>query len=285
MGAMSVTRRPAVAGQFYASDRATLEREVERCYTGPGGPGHQPELAPTALPRPTLLMVPHAGYMYSGPVAAWGYAAAAALGRPEVAILLGPNHRGLTLANTIDIEGAWATPLGTSPVAEGIGRAILAGCPALQVEPSGGRLEHSLEVQLPFLQLLYGLTLPIVPVMVSSRDSATIGAIGEAIARAAPTAALLVASTDMTHFESAETARAADRPALDAVEALDAEALAGAVARGRITMCGWAATAVGITAARALGATRCSVLRYASSGDVTGDRSSVVAYASAISEP
>lgn len=280
---MSVTRRPAVAGQFYARERPNLEREIEHCYLGPGGPGLLPELAPGALAHATLLMVPHAGYMYSGPVAAWGYRAAAALGTPEVVVVLGPNHHGVTSANTIDVEGAWATPLGSSPIAEGIATAILADCPALRAEPAGGRLEHSLEVQLPFLQHLYGLAVPIVPIMVSSRDSAALRQIGEAVARHVPEATLLVASTDMTHFQGAEAARAADRPALDAVEALDAEALAGAVARGRISMCGWAATAAGIIAARALGVTGCRVLRYASSGDVTGERDSVVAYATALS--
>ncbi len=281
---MAYVRPPAVAGQFYAGARAKLEQEIERCYTGARGPGRLPERPRGPLARPALLVAPHAGYVYSGPVAAWGYLEAARHGAPEVAVILGPNHRGLTSASTVDVEGAWETPLGASPVAEGIARAILDDCAVLRADPAGGRLEHSLEVQLPFLQHLYGLELPIVPIMVSCHGALELTQIGEAIARNCPPATLLVASTDMTHFESAESARAADTPALAAIERLDAPGLAEAVARGRISMCGWAPTYAAIVAARRLGVARCRQLRYAHSGDVTGDSSSVVAYAAAIAE-
>jgi MEMO1 family protein len=281
---MPVVRRPAVAGQFYSGTKDGLRREIERCFTDPGGPGAPAEVSPEPLASPLLLMAPHAGYMYSGPVAAWGYREAAARGCPSLVVVLGTNHRGLTFADTIDVEGSWATPLGESLVAGETAREILARCPLLRVEPEGGRLEHSLEVQLPFVQFLWGTSVPIVPLMVSSHQMGTIERIGEAIAASVPVGTLLVASTDMTHFLSADKARDADAPALAAVERLDAAGLASAVARGGISMCGWAPTAAAIVAARALGVDRCRLLRYANSGDITHDRSSVVAYAAALAD-
>ncbi len=279
---MSAVRKPAVAGQFYPGSRARLESEIADCFVRPLGPGRPPEVASAAMASPALLMVPHAGYVYSGHVAAWGYLAAAPLGRPEVVLLLGPNHRGLTQRNTIDVEGSWETPLGLSPVAEDYARRIAEGTRQLTVEPSAGRQEHSLEVQLPFLQTLYGLETPFIPIMVSTRSLEVVREIAEVIAAVAPRSTLVISSTDMTHFASAEEAKRLDAWALKAVEALDADALVAVVASRGISMCGYMATALGIEAATGLGVAECRVLRYATSGDVSGDKSSVVAYASAI---
>ncbi len=280
----SVVREPAVAGQFYPGTRSALEKALVNCYLSPLGPGELPTVADRLLGSPVVLMVPHAGYVYSGPIAAWGYAELARRGRPSAAILLGPNHRGRTLASTIETEGLWRTPLGDTPIASSLARAIHNACPAVEDDRSGGKYEHSLEVQLPFLQHLYGPEIPIVPIMVSSHQMVVLRAIASAIAAALPIPGVVVCSTDMTHFEPAYHAQPRDALALEAVKAIDAEELARVVREHRITMCGWAATAIGLLVARELGLETCHLLRYGHSGHVTGDDSSVVAYASALIE-
>jgi len=281
---MAAVRRPAVAGTFYPGSRARLEQALGECFTSGRGPGSLPQPSHDPLPGPVFLMVPHAGYVYSGATAAWAFAELAERGRPEVAFILGPNHRGLTAANTIDTADWWETPLGESPVAESVGQRVKGSCRWLVSDPHGGMLEHSLEVQLPFLQFLYGCDLPIVPIMVSTHDYGALAEIGRAIADAAPRSTVVIASTDMTHFEPADEARKRDAPALEAVKALDGEGLARVVTTNRISMCGGYATAAAIEAAKRLGVTACRVLKYSTSGDVTGDKGDVVAYASAIAE-
>jgi len=279
---VSGIRKPAVAGQFYPGSPARLGAEIADCFTRPLGPGRAPEVAPGPFAGPALLMVPHAGYVYSGHVAAWGYAEVAALGRPEVILLLGPNHRGLPATNPIDVQGPWETPLGLSPIAETLAKRMADASPHLSVEPSAGRQEHSLEVQLPFLQTLYGLDMPFVPIMVSTRGLETVQAMAETIAGILPKPTLIVASTDMTHFVSAPAAKALDAPALEAVEALDAARLVSTVSSQGISMCGYMATALGIEVGKRLGVGACRILRYGTSGDVSGDKTSVVAYAAAL---
>jgi hypothetical protein len=222
--------------------------------------------------------------MYSGATAAWGYAELARRGRPEVAVILGPNHRGMTLADTIETDGEWETPLGRSSVASDVAGRVRRSCPDLAVDPVGGRAEHSLEVQLPFLQDLYGLDLPIVPIMISSRDWSRLERIAGALAKVLPRSAALIASTDMTHFEPAETARREDQAALDRLLALDPPGLLDTVRRRRISMCGVAPTATALEAGRRMGIAGCTLLRYSNSGDTSGDNSSVVGYACALAE-
>lgn len=282
---MSSVREPAVAGRFYPGARAALEKAIVESYLSPFGPGALPdEVLDHPLDAPRVLVVPHAGYMYSGPIAACGYAEIARRGRPAVTVILGPNHRGLTLSDTIETSGTWRTPLGDVPIESDVAHAITSVCPSLEDNAHGGRYEHALEVQVPFLQHLYGAETPIVPIMVSSHGMSALQAIAEAIAAALPGSGLIVCSTDMTHFESAIEAESQDALALAAIEAMDPEGLAQVIRDRRISMCGWAATAVGLAAARILDLQTCRVLRYGHSGLVSGDNSSVVAYASALVE-
>ncbi len=281
---MSSVREPAVAGRFYPGTRAALERAIVESYLSPFGPGALPEVPDHPLDAPRVLVVPHAGCMYSGPIAACGYAGVARRGRPAVTVILGPNHRGLTFADTIETSGAWRTPLGDAPIESDVAQAIIDACPGLEDGAQGGLYEHALEVQVPFLQHLYGAETPIVPIMVSSHGMPALQAIAEAVAAAVPASSLIVCSTDMTHFESAAAAESQDTLALAAIEAMDPEGLAQVIRERRISMCGWAATAVGLTAARTLGLQTCRVLRYGHSGLASGDNSSVVAYASALVE-
>jgi hypothetical protein len=281
---MASVREPAVAGQFYPATAPALKREIESCYTSPLGPGERPKAADQPLDHPRLVVAPHAGYVYSGPIAAWAYSELAARGRPEVAVILGPNHRGITRQDTIETGGAWRTPLGDAPMHTEVATAIQRECPSLKDDRAGGRMEHSLEVQVPFLQDLYGSEIPIVPIMISSSDTDALASVAGAVASVIPEAGLIVASTDMTHFESAAQAEQRDAPALRALEAMDPEGLAEAVRSEGISMCGWAPTVAGLMASRELGLRQCRILRYGHSGQVSGDDSSVVAYAAALAE-
>lgn len=278
---MQEVRRPVVAGQFYAADGERLLREIETCYMGAAGPGELPSPPSKPAAGDTMLVVPHAGYVYSGAVAAWGWAEAARRGRPEAVVILGPNHRWPEATNAVDTGPAWRTPLGDAPIDGDLVRRLLEASPLLERSREAFAREHSLEVQVPFLQqALPGV--PFVPLMVSTHRVAELEALGAALASVLPTPSLIVASTDMSHSLSAEEAERADRPAIEAIGALNPHDLADSVRRGGITMCGWAATVVAMVAVRARGIAGCRILRYATSGDVTGDRGSVVAYLAAI---
>ena len=275
----SDARQPAVAGQFYEGERAALVREIEGCYLDRRGPQALPQVDEDGVRQIIGLVSPHAGYAYSGPCAARGMSALAADGRPDVFVIIGPCH-GRVPVNAIQTRGAWATPLGESPIAEDVASAILKGCSGLSDGAEGFAGEHSLEVQLPFLQHLYGTDLQFVPVMMLDQSLQAAQAVGDAVGAALRACdAVIIASTDMTHFESAEVAERQDRLLIERMEALDPEGLLSEQRRRRITMCGYGAVAAMLYAARRLGASRARMLDYADSGAV-GRRAEVVAYLS-----
>jgi AmmeMemoRadiSam system protein B len=178
-------------------------------------------------------------------------------------------------------EGEWETPLGLVPLDTALADALRKACPALAEDASAHRFEHSLEVQLPFLRHLRP-DLRIVPIAVSAGGYGPLEELGKALASAVAARAprpLLVASTDLNHYEPETIGRVKDRKAIDAILALDARGLYDTVRRERISMCGYGPTVALLTAARALGAQKAELIRYATSGDITGDRSGVVGYA------
>lgn len=262
-----MVRQPAVAGQFYASDEEELRNAVKHY------------LVPSERKRPARgVMVPHAGYMYSGKTAGVVYGSAEL---PPLVLMLGPNHTGVGAPISVYAEGAWRTPLGEVRVDEALAAALLAACPDAEADTLAHRREHSLEVQVPFLQTLLP-SLRILPVVVGTPDFGALQALGRAVAEVVHQSeepVMILISSDMTHYESAESARAKDRYALDALESLDAEALHRVVQERRITMCGVAPATAALVALRALGARRGELLDYTNSGDVSGDYRSVVAYA------
>lgn len=261
-----MVRQPAVAGQFYTSDAAALGRELLSYL--PDGPKS----------RALGVVVPHAGYVYSGRVAAEVY------GRteiPDTVLILGPNHHGLGSAAALYPAGEWLTPLGATPVNGKLSKLILRHVSAVTEDAAAHRLEHSLEVQLPFLQQL-NPGLSIAALCLSHLDFDSCRRLGEGIAGAisdygAPV--LLVASSDLSHYESAEAARLKDEQALSQILKLDPEGLLNICHARRITMCGVVPTAVMLVAAKALGAASAQLIRYAHSGEVNGDRLRVVGYA------
>jgi AmmeMemoRadiSam system protein B len=263
-----MTRPPAVAGRFYPSDPRELSREVDEFRGG----AHEKF-------RAIGCMVPHAGYMYSGHVAGAVYAA---LEIPAKCILLGPRHypQGQPLA--ILTEGSFETPLGSARIDSAMAAELARACPLLREDPVAHAREHSLEVQLPFLQRIDGDALRFVPVVLATDRYAAMEELGRAVAqvvRAQKEPVLVIASSDMNHYESDEVTRIKDRRAIERVLALDPQGLYETVRREGITMCGYAATVAMLVAARDLGAYEAQLIRYATSGDISGDREQVVGYA------
>lgn len=260
-------RRAAVAGRFYPGHPETLTRELSE-YVRPA----------TRRLRARGCLVPHAGYMYSGHVAGAVYGA---LDLPSTYIILCPNHSGLGAPLAMYMEGEWETPLGRAPVDRELASALRAACPSLAEDTLAHAAEHSLEVQLPFLQRLApGFTF--VPVAIGVGSFEPLAALGEALARVLPTfprPVLIVASSDMNHYEDDHTTRAKDQKALAAILALDARGLYDVIRRQNISMCGFGPAVAMLTAACRLGADRATLVRYATSADAGGDRDAVVGYA------
>jgi hypothetical protein len=263
-------RAAAVAGSFYPGQAEQLRATIEG-------------LRPATAERRAALgaAVPHAGYIYSGRVAAAVYARIAL---PETWVIVGPNHTGRGARASIMTSGAWRTPLGTVAIDETLASAILLKSSALRSDDVAHAREHSIEVQLPFIQLDAPAS-RLVPIALFSHDYATCRDVGMAVSaaiRETGRRAVTVASTDMSHYVARSVASAQDRKAIDALVALDPEALHAVVRREGISMCGvHAATAV-VIAAKDLGATCAELVAYTDSGEVTGDLTEVVAYAGMI---
>ncbi len=272
-------RTPAVAGMFYESNPEDLKHRIEWCFKHKLGPGSIPEVKEG--PRKIIgLICPHAGYMYSGPVAAWSYKALAEDGRPECFIILGPNHTGYGATISIMTEGKWSTPLGEAEIDSSIAKRILEYSKIAEEDDYAHLSEHSIEVQLPFLQYLYG-DVNFVPIcmMLQTYDIAL--ELGEAISKAvADKDVVIIASTDFTHYEPHSSAYEKDNAVIECIVNLDAKKMIDLVYRRGISMCGPGPVATTIIASKMLGATKAIKMKYATSGDITGDYYSVVGYAS-----
>ncbi|MFQ6073638.1 MAG: AmmeMemoRadiSam system protein B [Candidatus Bathyarchaeia archaeon] len=274
-------RHPSQAGMFYAGTTQALRAQIEECFTHRLGPGKLPKVAERNLRAIVGLVCPHAGYMYSGPVAAHAYYHLAADGKPDVVVLFGPNHTGRGSALALMRDGVWRTPLGDLEIDTVTANLILKESGVIDVDDSAHAFEHSIEVQLPFLQYLYGSAFRFVPICFLMQDLQTSREVGTAVAKAlADKNALVIASTDMTHYEPQKTAEQKDKAAIEAALKLDAERLYSTVEARHVTMCGCGPTVAAITAAKALNAREARLLCYKTSGDITGDYSSVVGYAS-----
>ena len=270
-GRKSVQRRAEFAdGQWYDSDPERLARRLDE-FIGEAG----------AASKAIGLMAPHAGYRYSGAIAGKGYAA---VDVPGTAIVLAPAHRTPVRTAAIWSGGAWETPLGAVPIDDEARTRVAEAFGDAELSTSAHDREHSLELQLPFLQAR-NAGVKIVPILVGTHDPATLEALGKACAAAIAASThdrpLIVASSDMTHFKSAEVARQKDDMALKRLLAIDPDGLLEVVSRNDISMCGVAPVAAMLYAAKEIGHARADLIAYGSSGDVTGDNTSVVAYAAA----
>jgi len=276
-------RHPTQAGTFYAGSQRSLRAQIEQCFKHKLGPGALPTVADKNLQRIVGLVSPHAGYIYSGPIAAHGYHRLAADGKPDVVVLFGPNHTGSGSALAVMKEGVWRTPLGDVEIDTATASSILDASDIIDVDDSAHASEHSIEVQLPFLQFLYGSTFKFVPICFLMQDLQSSREVGLAVAEALEGKnAVVIASTDMTHYEPQRIAEKKDKAAIEAMLKLDEEGLYSTIETQRISMCGYGPTIAAITAAKALGAKKAELLCYKTSGDVVGDYSAVVGYASLV---
>lgn len=262
-------REPAVAGQFYPGTRDALRASVKDMTSE--GPVH----------RAIGVMVPHAGYMYSGTVAGSVFGG---VELPCCCVILGPNHTGVGPAASIMTSGAWRTPCGETVIDDALAGAILENSDFLQADTLAHSFEHSIEVQLPFLQCRRD-DAKFVPISMMTASPAVCHDIGHAVAAAVKVSAnpvLIIASSDMTHYESQDRARYKDQLALERILELDGDGLLETVTDNNISMCGVAPTAAMIFASQELGATEADLVRYRTSGDMTGDYDQVVGYAGVI---
>ena len=274
-------RRPAQAGMFYAGSSQSLRAQIEECFKHELGPGRLPAVSGERLHKIVGLVCPHAGYMYSGPVAAHAYYHLALDGKPDLVVLFGPNHTGIGSGLAVMREGFWRTPLGDAEIDTAAADALIKESRIVDVDDSAHALEHSIEVQLPWLQYLYGSNFKFLPVCFSMQDLESSLEVGQTAAKAMTSKnALIIASTDMTHYEPQKSAENKDKATIEAVLKLDEQGLYSTIEDLRVSMCGYGPTIAAITAAKALGAKQSKLLCYKTSGDVTGDYSAVVGYAS-----
>jgi AmmeMemoRadiSam system protein B len=266
----ATVRRPAVAGRFYPRKPEDLRAEVG-AYT-------QTESTPIAA---IGCVAPHAGYMYSGHVAGAVFARVMV---PERCIVLCPNHTGQGRPLAVMSEGSWETPLGTIPLDHELASALQHNCSRLQEDGDAHRGEHAVEVQLPFLQLRQP-ALRLVPIAVGTSRYEVLEGLGEAMATAIQSSSapvLIVASSDMNHYEPDAPTRRKDALAIEKMLALDPHGLYDVVTQHDISMCGFGPAVAMLTAANKLGARKAELVKYATSGDISGDREQVVGYAGVV---
>ena len=267
---MMMLRKPIVAGQFYPGTPEQLEKQLR----GFIGKQAKKENALGAVS-------PHAGYIFSGSVAGAVYSR---INIPDKVIILGPNHTGRGASFSIMTEGTWVTPLGEIKINSSLSKNILKNSGQLEEDILAHTFEHSIEVQLPFLQYL-NPKISFIPMCLSSGDYSSYKDIALAISRAIKDEGekvLIIASSDMTHYESQDAARKKDGQAIEAVLKLDEKLLLDRIRDFDISMCGYVPAAVMLIACRELGAKSAELVKYQTSGDVIGDYSEVVGYAGII---
>jgi len=266
---LSKIRKPCVAGQFYPLSKSSLKSGIDA-------------LIDKRAEKKNVIacILPHAGYMYSGKVAA---ETVSRINIKDTVILFGPNHTGNGAEFSIMTEGSWATPLGEIKINSGLAAKLLKNSKNLEDDSLAHLNEHSLEVELPILQY-FRPDFEIVPIAFSSDNIKKLKETGVSIAEVLKnnSQVLMVASTDMTHYESQESAKKKDNEAIQAILELDEDSLIEKIQRFNITMCGFAPVVVLIVAAKLLGAKHAELVKYQTSGDITGDKESVVGYAGII---
>ena len=260
-------REPAVAHQFYPGDPTTLKETLDRLI--PGTSSKQKAIA---------VVSPHAGYIYSGSVAGETFAA---VDIPQNIVVMGPNHHGYGAPVSLMDKGAWSMPLGEVKINTELARQLLAQTDLIEADTLAHRFEHSLEVQVPFLQY-FRPDMTLAPMVISHLSFKSCRIVGEALAAAIEQynkPVLIVASSDMTHYESRESATAKDSLAMQQLQKLDPEGLYNTVLDKKISMCGIMPATIALIAALRLGATKARLIRYTDSGEASGDTNQVVGYA------
>jgi len=271
-------RTPAVAGMFYPKEKNELRDTIQSCVLhkfGPGQPKAQTEKIYGAI-------CPHAGYMYSGPVAAHSFQSIANQDF-ELAIILGPNHWGVGCGVATMKDSVWTTPLGDVSVDSESAEQINKLSKLIEIDFFSHTRDHSIEVQVPMLQELYKKEFKILPIILNDQDYEFALEIGSAIANLAKKKkSIIIGSSDFTHYEQNEFAHSQDKALIEPILKLDVEKFYKVRNERRVTACGYGAIASTMVACKELGATQGKLLKYSTSGDIAGDKSSVVGYASII---
>jgi AmmeMemoRadiSam system protein B len=264
-------RRPAVAGQFYPGIKKQLKRELNRCFSNTS----------QNVSDVVGAVVPHAGYSYSGATAAYVYAT---LPQANTYILVGPNHTGMGSLVAVSQE-TWSTPLGDIPADKEFVKTIAGGI--IDLDETAHLYEHSIEVQLPFLQHRFSHEFTIVPICMGLQDHETALEVGNQLAQAVKDAGkriVIIASSDFSHYVPDSVARETDHYLIESILDLNIDEFYRRLAERNATACGYGPISVIMTASKALGASKGTLLNYATSADMTGDTSGVVGYAGIIIE-
>lgn len=265
-----MARPPAVAGRFYPADPKALLEEVQR---------HLDDGIPKVSAKGVIA--PHAGFMYSGDVAGAVYSQ---IEIPDTVILIGPNHTGMGERIALSSSGSWIMPFGDLEIDTHLAKAILENLPIARESEDAHRLEHSLETQLPFLQY-FRKQFKFVPICLTRLSFGECRMLAKAIVNAVQSCernVLIVASSDMTHYESHACASEKDHKAIEQIIKMDPEGLFRAVEDEDITMCGVNPATVMLAVCKELGATQAELIRYMTSGEVSGDMDQVVGYAGVV---
>jgi AmmeMemoRadiSam system protein B len=278
-------RQPAVAGAFYPDNPERLVELIESCFLDDAGVGHIPEQGSfDGEEYPINVMVPHAGYQYSGAIASHGYCEIVNNGFPEVFIIISPNHTGFGSEVSVFNEGEWITPLGNVEVDSEFANSIIESSKIASADFMAHLREHSIEVQLPFLQY-FSSDFKIVPITMGAQTFVTSSDLADAIFEAGNKlnrSYCVIASTDLSHFNNQEKANKVDGFVLEDIEEMNEFKLFEEVVQYNITMCGYGPVMTTIYLSKMCGKKTSEILAYGTSGDVTGDLMSVVGYASGI---
>ena len=283
-----IIRNPAVAGVFYPAEPNELIEMIEYCYLHKLGPKTMPIIG--AYKKPVGVVCPHAGYVYSGPVASHSFCSLSKrMDDGITAIILGPNHTGLG-SGISTMKGIWRTPLGDINTDDEFIDKLWKECDIMDLDETAHIREHSIEVQLPFLQhigLLNGVNFKIVPICMMMQDyetSVEVGYFISKIVKELDRRVVIIASSDFTHYEPQEVASKKDALVIRDILNMDEKELYADVVNHNITMCGYGPVIAMIKAMKELGAENSKLLSYSTSGDITGDYSSVVGYGSLLIE-
>jgi len=285
-------RQPAVAGQFYPSDKDELYELIHRSFTNSIGPGKFPSGSqkPQEISRVECVIVPHAGYIYSGPVAAHSYKIAFDFFQKFkdedrlVVFILGPNHYGIGSGVALSGVKRWHTPLGDISVATDFVKKLASDSRIVDIDDIAHSREHSIEVQIPFLQAMAGNMgdkVSVVPICLMLQDLETAGEVGDEVLsqiKQSNLPSLVIGSSDLTHYESHEKASLKDHAVLDEVTRLQILSFYNVLEIRNVTACGYGAIAAVMNISKKLGKREGTLLKYATSGETSGDKSSVVGY-------
>ena len=273
-------RTPAVSGTFYPDDEKELKSIIHDCFTHPIGPGKIP---PTDSDQKIYgVICPHAGFVYSGPVACHSFYSISS-STSKLAIITGPNHYGIGQSIASMVDASWKTPLGLMEVDSESVLELRDGLDILELDSFSHSKEHSIEMQVPMLQETFSHDMKILPVSLINQEQKTATKVGSAIAKIAQKKdALLIGSSDFTHYEENEFAHRQDLALIEPILKLDVDEFYKILYERKVTACGFGAIASTMTACKELGATEGKLLKYATSGDVSGDKSYVVGYGSII---